>query len=67
MKNTTKLKNVLQLYTINLDMDDEQIFQLTLTGKRNGNSELFTDKSYTIVVAKAFGYMKKNLKENKTL
>ena len=62
MKNTTKLKAVLQLYTIKLDMDEEDNFHLLLANKRNGDSTVFIDKAYTTVVGKAFGYMKKRLK-----
>lgn len=62
MKNTTKLKNILQLYTVHLDMDDEGNFVFTLRDKRNGSHETFTDKSYSVVIAKGFGYMKKQIK-----
>ncbi|HEY4799292.1 MAG TPA: hypothetical protein VII99_09485 [Bacteroidia bacterium] len=66
MKNTTKLKAILQLYTLSLDMDDDGNFHLTMTYKRTGESATFVDKAYTIVVGKAFWYMSKNLrKENK--
>lgn len=61
MKNTTKLKNILQLYTISLDMDDEGNFHLTMIDKKTGDSKTFMDKAYTIVVGKAFGYMGKKL------
>ena len=64
MKNTTKLKYVLQLYTVTLDMDEEDNLHLTITNKRNGDSQAFTDKAYSIVISKAFGYMKKNLKHS---
>jgi hypothetical protein len=64
VKNTTKLKHILQLYTVSLDMDEEGNFQLALSGKRNGNVQVFTDKSYTVVIGKAFGYMKKELKDS---
>ena len=64
MKNTTKLKNILQLYSILLDMDEEGNFHLTARNKRSGTSETFINKSYTIVVGKAFFHMKRELKEN---
>lgn len=64
MKNTTKLKHILQLYTVSLDMDEEDNFHLALSGKRSGDIKIFTDKSYTVVIAKAFGYMKKELKNS---
>ena len=62
MKNTTKLKNVLQLYTVQLDMDDESRFILTMRDKRTGYSETFADKSYSVVIAKSFSLMKRELK-----
>jgi hypothetical protein len=67
MKNTTMLKNILQLYRVSLDMDDEGNFHLTVDGKGNNNTEEFIDKSYTIVIGKAFAYMKKQLKASKEL
>lgn len=62
MKNTTKLKTILQLYTVHLDMDDDERYIFTLTSKRTGVSETFADKSYSVVIAKGFGYMKRQLK-----
>ena len=62
MRNTTKLKYILQLYTITLDMDDDGTIFLAVTNKRTGDSQTFTDKSYSIVIGKAFGYMNKNMK-----
>ena len=62
MKNTTKLKHILQLYTVHLDMDHEDQFIFTLRDKRTGNSETFVDKSYSVVIAKGFGFMKKEMK-----
>lgn len=62
MKNTTKLKYILQLYTVLLDMDDEGNFVFTLRHKRTGNSETYVDKSYSAVIAKGFGFMKREMK-----
>jgi hypothetical protein len=62
MKNTTKLKNILQLYTVSLDMDDEGRFHLTLIHKRSKGSTTFIDKGYTVVVGKAFSHMTRGLK-----
>ena len=67
MKNTTKLKAILQLYTVALDMDEEGNFHLTLIHKRERTSATFVDKAYTSVVGKAFGYMKKELKSKEPL
>jgi len=43
-------------------MDDEENFHLLLSGKRNNETQEFIDLSYTVVIAKAFGFMKKRLK-----
>jgi hypothetical protein len=63
MRNTTKLKHILQLYTISLDMDDENNFHLTIMSKRTGSAETYSGKSYSVVIEKAFGHMKKGLKD----
>lgn len=62
MRNTTKLKNILQLYTVQLDMDDDDNFIFTLRDKRTGASETFVHKSHSVVIAKGFGYMKREMK-----
>jgi hypothetical protein len=63
MRNSTKLKNILQLYTLSLDMDDDEVIHLTVSNKRTGATETFIDKTYTNVIEKAFGHMKKWMKE----
>lgn len=63
MKNTSKLKNILQLYTVSLDMDDDVNFHLTVIHKRDKSSATFVDKAYTVVIGKAFGHMSKKLKQ----
>jgi hypothetical protein len=63
MKNTTKLKHLLQLYTISLDMDEEDQFHLTLFSKHQSGTVTFVDKRYTTVMGKAFSHMMKILKE----
>lgn len=64
MRNTTKLKHLLRLYTVFIDMDDEERLELTLTDKRTHHSHRFTDKSYSIVIGKAFSFMLKELKKS---
>ncbi len=63
MRNTTKLKHILQLYTVSLDMDEDGNMELTIIDKRNRSSQTFTDKSYSVVMTKAFSYMMKKLKQ----
>jgi hypothetical protein len=66
MRNSSKLKNILQLYTINLDMDDGECIQLALTNKRTGVTETFEHETYTKVLEQAFAYIKKGLKNDRS-
>ena len=63
MRNTTKLKLILQLYNVALEMDEDEILHFTLIDKRNGESQTFIDKSYSVVVQRAFVYMNKKMNE----
>lgn len=65
MRTTTKLKHVLQLYTVALDMTDAGEMQLMIFDKRDNSSEEFINKSYSVVVDKAFRYMMKKIKTSK--
>lgn len=62
MKNTSKLRNILQLYTISLDMDEDNLFHLTMNSKTGSASVTFADKAYTVAVGKAFSHMMKEVK-----
>ena len=62
MRNTTKLKHILHLYTLTLDMDDEEQFYLVITDKRNGDSKTFTEKTYSGIINKAYSHLLKNTK-----
>ncbi len=63
MKNTTKLKHILQLYTVELNMDEDSVLTLTIIHKDSNEIATFIDKAYSVVIRKAFGYMMKELKE----
>jgi hypothetical protein len=63
MRNTTKLKYILQLYTLSIEMDEEENLHFTIIDKRNGERNTIIDKSYIVVVRRAFVYMNKKLKE----
>jgi hypothetical protein len=63
MRNTTKLKHLLQLYSINLDMDEDGNFILTMLNKKNHTSYTIIDKAYSTVVGKAFSRMMKDMKD----
>jgi hypothetical protein len=62
VKNTTKLKHILKLYTVSLDMDEEDQFHLTLFSKYKSGTATFVDKKYTTVMGKAFSHMMKSTK-----
>lgn len=62
MRNTTKLKLLLQKYTVSLDMDDDGRFLLTLTDKFNNDMHQFEAESYSRVLAKAYSFLLRELK-----
>ena len=64
MRNSTKLKTLLLRYTITLDLDDDGMFKLMLTGKHNNEGQLFEGKSYGVVLAKSYSYLLKKLRES---
>ena len=61
MRTTTKLKHILQLYTVALEMNEDGEMQLMIFDKKDNSSEEFINKSYSIVIDKAFRYMMKRL------
>ena len=63
MRNTTKLKIILQLNTVSFDMDNDGNLNMTIIDRRNGERQTFIDQNYTVVVRKAFVHTNKKLKE----
>jgi hypothetical protein len=63
MRNTTKLKILLQKYTVTLDRDEDEGFLLLLTDKDTGKMQEFLAKSYSLVLSKAYGYLLRVLKK----
>jgi hypothetical protein len=63
MKNTTKLKIILQLNTVTFDMDNDGNLNMAIIDKRNGEKQTFIHQNYTAIVRMAFSYMNKKLKE----
>jgi len=62
MRNSTKLKTLLLRYSISLDLDDDGMFKLILTGKHNDEAQVFDGKSYGVVLAKAYSYLLRQLR-----
>lgn len=67
MKNTTKLKNILQVYAVTFNINDQEELILSITHKANQNTYTFTNKSYTAVISKAFSHLMKEVKRGNTL
>jgi len=63
MRNTTKLKAVLQYYHIDLSMDNQELMVLHMFHKESGDAMTFEDRSYSKLISKAYSYMNKQLKE----
>jgi len=64
MRNSTKLKIILEIYSLSIEMDDDEAIHVTAINKLTGAKETFIDKTYTRVIEKVFAYMKKQLKES---
>lgn len=60
MRNTTKLKHVLKKFSVCIDMDPEERFTLNLVDKTDPEKmHTIEADSYSKVVSKAFGFLKK--------
>jgi hypothetical protein len=64
MRNSTKLKTLLIKYSITLDLSNDEMFRLALTDKQSNETQFFEGKSYGYVLAKAYSYLLKKLKES---
>jgi hypothetical protein len=62
MRNTTMLKHILQLYTLAIDIDEEDNFYVTMISKKKHTSHTIIDKTYSTVIGKAFRHMMKEIK-----
>lgn len=59
------LKHLLLKYTVSLDMDEDELFILTLTDKQNRSTQTLEGKSYSIVIRKAHSFLLQELKNKK--
>jgi hypothetical protein len=64
MRNTTKLKHMLLLHTIELEMDEAGTFRLIMKNKDSGQIEIVEGKSYSIVLSKAYSIFLNKLKNS---
>jgi len=62
MRNTTKLKQILLKYDLDLSMDEENLFKLTLVDKNTGSVTSFEHSSYSHLLSKCYSHFLKELK-----
>ncbi|MBI4931318.1 MAG: hypothetical protein HY841_11185 [Bacteroidetes bacterium] len=64
MRNTTKLKAILLKYTVSFDMNDDEIFTMTIIDKTLGSGKEFQAKTYSQVISKAYHFMSGELRKS---
>ncbi len=57
-----KIPLLLQLYTFDVNMPEEALYELTLVSKFDGSLNTFQDKTWGKVIHQAFVFMNKQLK-----
>jgi len=63
MRNTTKLKIILENFNVDFSMNEEQDITLTLYDKETGDLEEFESKSYTRLISSAYSFANKMKKQ----
>lgn len=63
MRNTTKLKQILLKYDLDLSMDPDGLIQITLVDKSSGKLSRFENSSYSTLVSKSYSHFLKAIKE----
>ena len=62
MRNTTKLKQILLKYDLDLSMDEDNLLKLTLVDKSTGALANFENSSYSQLINKSYSHFLKELK-----
>jgi hypothetical protein len=62
MRNTTKLKAILYKYMVSFDLNEDELFIMTISGKYVEDVAEFQAKSYSMVISKAYSYFLRELK-----
>jgi len=66
MRNTTKLKHILKKFSACIDMDEEEKFTLNLVDKLHPEKMITIEAdSYSKVISKGYGYLKKEKAKKK--
>jgi hypothetical protein len=64
MRNTTKLKQILLKYDVDLSMGEENLMKLTLVDKSTGSYVFFEHSSYSHLLSKCYSHFLKELKKD---
>ena len=67
MRNTTKLKQILLKYDLDMSMDGDNLIRITLVDKNKGVLSSFENSSYSTLISKAYSYFLKAIKEESQL
>jgi hypothetical protein len=62
MRNTTKLKQILLKYDLDISMDEDSLLKLTLVDKSSGALTSFENISYSQLINKSYSHFLKELK-----
>lgn len=65
MRNTTKLKQILLKYDIDLSMEEDGLMILTLVDKISGTLTRFEHSSYSSLLSKCYSFFLKQIKKPK--
>jgi len=63
LRNTTKLKQILLKYNLDLAMEEEDLLKMTLVDKTSGRMQSFEHASYSQLISKAYSFMLKELRK----
>ena len=63
MRNTTKLKQILLKYNLDLTLEEEDLMKMTLVDKTSGRMQSFEHASYSKLISKAYSFMLKELRK----
>ena len=62
MRNTTKLKQILLKYDLDLSMDEDGLMKISLVDKSTGTLASFENSSYSTLISKCYSHFLKEIK-----
>jgi len=65
MRNTTKLKQILLKYDLDLSMDEDGLLKGTLVDKISGGLAQFEHSSYSLLISRCYSYFLKEIQLGK--